>query len=128
MAQAEQVKDLGSKPLTIADVQEQTRIYLERLNTNKILIAGKIKEKRVSEPRLKIDKKTGEVILDEDGKPQYWNPYYTVVIAFEGGEMSINVKSDWHEMFDVGMRVLFEGSFGLSFGNISPVFHKYTIL
>ncbi len=44
--------DFDTKPLTIADVQEQTRIYMERLNTNKVQIAGCVAGKRKSEPKL----------------------------------------------------------------------------
>lgn len=123
-----EVEDFGSKPLTIADIQEQTRIYIERISTNKVAIAGVIREKRVSEPKIKIDKKTNEVILNEDGSPAYWSPYYSVTIAFEGGEISLNIKPDWYESLDVGNRVLFEGVKGLSFGRIDDVFHKYTVL
>ncbi|MDD3506639.1 MAG: hypothetical protein PHX65_08865 [Sulfurimonas sp.] len=123
-----EIKDFGSKPLTIEDVQEQTRIYMERISTNKVAIAGVVRDKRVSEPKMKIDKKTNEPILNEDGSPAYWSPYYSVTIAFEGGEMPLNVKSDWFESLEVGDRVLFEGCKGLSFGRIDDVFHKYTIL
>lgn len=123
-----EIQDFGSVPLTIADVQEQTRIYIERISTNKVAIAGVIREKRVSEPKMKIDKKTNEIILGEDGLPQYWSPYYSVTIAFEGGELPLNVKSDWYESLEIGNRVLFEGCKGLSFGRIDDVFHKYTIL
>jgi len=123
-----EIEDFGTKPLTIADIQEQTRIYMERISTNKVAIAGVIREKRVSEPKIKIDKKTNEVILSEDGSPAYWSPYYSVTIAFEGGEISLNIKPDWYESLDVGNRVLFEGIKGLSFGRIDDVFHKYTVL
>lgn len=120
--------DFDSKPLTVADIQEETRRYLDRLRTNKIAIAGEIRSKRKSEPKPKIDKKTGEHILNEDGSPAFWSPYYYVVLAFQGGEISIQVQDDWFPFLDIGASVLFEGCKGLSFGNVADVYHNYTLL
>ena len=120
--------DYDTKPLTVADIQEQTRIYMDRLNTNKVSIAGTIISKRVSDLKPKIDKKTVEHITNEDGSPAFWSPYYSVTIAFKGGETSINVLEAWYPLLEFGQDVLFEGRKGLSFGNISDVFHSYTIL
>lgn len=120
--------DYDTKPLTVADIQEQTRIYMERLNTNKVQIAGCVAGKRKSEPKPKIDKKTNEHILNEDGSPAFWSPYYYVVLAFQGGEMSVQVQDDWYEVLQVGQNVLFEGRKGLSFGDVRDVFHTFTIL
>ena len=120
--------DFDSKPLTIADVQEQTRIYMERMNTNKVLIAGSITSKRKSDPKPKIDKKTNEQMFNEDGSPAFWSPYYYVILAFQGGEISVNVLDDWYAELQIGQNVLFEGRKGLSFGNVADVFHTRTIL
>lgn len=122
------IKDYDSKPLTIADVQEQTRIYIERICTNKVSLAGVVRGKNISEPKPKIDKKSGEHILGDDGSPAYWSPYHYVTIAFEGGELDVQVEAEWHMSLQMGNRVLFDGCKGLKFGKVADVFHTYTIL
>lgn len=128
MGKVENEVDYDMKPLTVADVQEQTRIYMERMNTNVVKIAGTVTAKRKSEPRPKIDKKTNEHLLNEDGSPAFWSPYYYVALAFHGGEIDVQVQDDWYADINVGDNVLFTGRKGLRFGSINDVYHNFTIL
>lgn len=128
MAKNEQPIDFDQKPLTIADVQEQTRLYMEKITRNKIELAGVIRDKRVSQPKQKFDKQTGEPILNADGTPQFWDSYYYVTLAFEGGETSVAVEEKWFDNLFIGQRVLFEGHKGNRFGNVVDVFHNYILL
>jgi len=125
-------KDFDAKPLTIADVQEQTRIYLERISTNKILIAGIVRDKRKTEPKIKMKrvdgKYTDEPIFDEDGQFQYWDPKYYITIAFEGGELDLLVELSWYSSLNVGNRALFEGHKGVKYGNVQDIYTNYTVL
>lgn len=125
-------KDFDAKPLTIADVQEQTRIYLERISTNKILIAGIVRDKRKTEPKIKMKrvdgKYTDEPILDDDGQVQYWDPKYYITIAFEGGELDLLVELSWYSSLNVGNRALFEGHKGVKYGNVQDIYTNYTVL
>lgn len=125
--------DFDSKPLTIADVHEQTRIYMERISTNKVQIAGKVTDMRKTEPKMKYKKdkdgkNTDEPLLDENGHAQFWDSRHYVALAFEGGQLDIQIKPDWATSITVGNRVLFEGVKGLNFGSVQDVFHSYTIL
>lgn len=122
------IKDYDSKPLTIADVQEQTRIYLERISTNRVSLAGVVRGKNISEPKPKIDKRSGDFILNDDGSQAYWSPYHYVSIAFEGGELDVQVEAEWYASLQVGNRVLFDGCKGIKFGKVADVFHSYTVL
>jgi hypothetical protein len=84
MSKVENNVDFDAKPLTIADIQEQTRIYMERMTTNKVLLAGAVRGKRVTEPKMKFKrgldgKYTDEVVMDENGLPQYWSSKHYVV-------------------------------------------------
>jgi hypothetical protein len=127
MAETKDLKNV-SKPLTIEDVHEQTRLYMERLTRNKVEIAGVIRGKNKSEPKPKIDKKTNEPIFNDDGTPAFWAPYHYVTLAFEGGELEIPVDVDMYNGLDIGMRVLMEGVKGLKFGKVQDNFFKYTVL
>ncbi|MDD5400744.1 MAG: hypothetical protein PHQ93_06135 [Sulfurimonas sp.] len=133
MGKVENDVDFDAKPLTIADVQEQTRIYMERMTTNKVLLAGSVRGKRATEPKLKYKrgadgKYTDEVVVDENGVPQYWGSKYYVVLAFEGGEIDLLVDEKWYDALNIGNRVLFEGAKGTKFGNVQDIYHSYIIL
>lgn len=125
--QTNEVKDF-SKQLTLEDVQEQARLYIEKTTTNEVKIAGVVRGKNKSEPKPKIDKKTNEQVINSDGSPAFWSPYYYVTLAFEGGEIDINVELDTFEALDMGVRVLFYGVKGLRFGKIDDIFYKFEIL
>lgn len=125
--------DFDAKPLTISDIQEQTRIYMERMTTNKVLLAGAVRGRRVTEPKLKYKRGldgryTDEMVLDENGFAQYWASKYYVSLAFEGGEIDLLVERDWYDNLNIGSRVLFEGAKGTKFGNVQDIYHSYTIL
>lgn len=125
--------DFDTKSLTIADIQEQTRIYMERMTTNKVLLAGAVRGKRVTEPKMKFKrgldgKYTDEIVLDENGLPQYWSSKHYVALAFEGGEVDLLVEKEWYDGLNIGSRVLFEGAKGTKFGNVQDVYHSYTVL
>ncbi|MDT8339113.1 MAG: hypothetical protein RQ763_07930 [Sulfurimonas sp.] len=125
-------QDFDTKPLTIADVQEQTRIYLERISTNKISIAGIVREKRKTDPKMKMKrvdgKYTDEPVLDENGQAQFWEPKYYLNIAFEGGELDLPIEASWYNSLDVGNRALFDGHKGVKFGNVQDIYTHYTVL
>lgn len=123
----EELKDF-SKPLTAQDVEEQMRIYMERLTTNTVRIAGVVRALNVSTPKQKFDKQTKEPVLNELGEPTFWDSYYYATIAFEGGELDIQIKDDWFHNLVLGNRVLFEGVKGLKFAKVQDIFHSYTVL
>jgi hypothetical protein len=127
MSKNEVVKDL-SKPLTIEDIHEQTRIFMERFTRNKVELAGTIRGKNKSEPKPKIDKKTNEPIFNDDGTPAFWSPYYYVTLAFQGGEIDIPVDVEMFSQLELGNNVLMEGVKGLKFGKVQDNFYKFTLL
>ena len=74
----------------------------------------------------------GEVVktpvLNEDGSPQYYDPFYSATVAFNGGEMNINIDKSMYEKITIGKRYLFEGVKGLNFGTVQDRFHTVTEL
>lgn len=116
------------QPLTAQDIQEQMRLYMERLTTNSVRVAGVIRALNVSKPKQKFDKQTNEPLLDEGGNPIFWDSYYYATIAFEGGELDVQILVDWYDNLKLGSRVLFEGVKGIKFGKVHDIFHTYTVL
>lgn len=122
------IKDFDKVPTSVADVEEITRKYMEKISKNEINLAGLVRAKNQSQPKPKVDKQTKEPIFNEDGSPSYWSSYFYVVLAFEGGELDVQVDEKWFNELQIGMRVLFIGAKGLKFGKIQDVFHSYVIL
>lgn len=127
MAPKTQEKDFDQAPQTVEQVQEQTRLYMERYNSNSVKISGTIREKYVSDSKPKIDKKTNEHIV-VDGVPQFWEPFRSLTISFDGGEMQINVDKDMFDSSIVGKRYLFEGVKGMIYGKVQDRFHSMLLL
>lgn len=120
--------DYDTKPLTQADVMEQTRLYMEKYNTNDVRIAGDIRSKYLGEAKQKMSRdaegKYTIPVFSDDGSPVLKEPYRSVTIAFNGGEMSIAVSAEMFENVDIGKRYLFEGVKGVSFGSVQDIFHR----
>ena len=98
-------------------------LFMRKYNRNEINLAGTVTLLEVSNPSPKIDKKTNAPVLSEDGTPQFWDPFYTVSISFEGGMTRLNLSQLLFQKLKQGDRYLFKGSMGQSFGKVQPVFH-----
>lgn len=103
-------------------------LYMDKYNKNEIKLAGKVIELEVSNPKPKIDKQTNQPVTGQDGQPEYWDPFYSAEIIFEGGSMRMNVSSEMHSKLTVGKRYQFDGMFGLGFGKIQPKFFSATLI
>ncbi|MFA6195643.1 MAG: hypothetical protein WC656_03250 [Sulfurimonas sp.] len=118
--------------LTIADVQEQTRLYMEKTSRNVVEIAGLITGKRKTEPQPRMKKVDGKYTdiqeINEDGSPKFWDSRYYISLAFEGGEIDVSIIKEWDESLDIGTRILLSGRKGTKFGSIQDIYSKYTIL
>jgi len=123
----DEVKDFDYVQRTIEEHNNAIRMYMERYNTNSVQIAGTVREKREGSAKPKIDKKTNEHIL-LDGVPQFWEPFLSVTVAFEGGEIDINLDRKMYEDAEVSSRYLFEGTKGLNYGRVQDKFHSMTKL
>ena len=116
------------------DPQEAMRLYMQKWNLNEVKIAGDVRSVYVGEPKAKMKKETvhGELVktpvLDEDGSPQYYDPFYSATVAFNGGEMNINLDKNMFEKITIGKRYLFEGVKGLNFGTVQDRFYSVTEL
>jgi len=116
------------------DPQEAMRLYMQQYNMNEVKIAGDVRSVYVGEPKAKMKKETvnGELVktpvLNEDGSPQYYDPFYSATVAFNGGEMNINIDKTMYEKITIGKRYLFEGVKGLNFGTVQDRFHSVTEL
>lgn len=124
----EVITDYDKVPTSVADVEEITRRYMEKISKNEIQLAGIVRAKNQSQPKQKFDKKTSEPIFNDDGSPAFWGSYFYVVLAFEGGELDVQIDEKWFNDLEIGKRVLFTGAKGLKFGKIQDVFHGYVIL
>ena len=95
---------------------------MAKYNTNEIKLAGTVVEMRVSEPRPKLDKNTKEPILDDNGQAEFWDPFYSVSIIFEGAELNVNVDKKLYERIELSKRYMFLGRMGMSFKKTQPIF------
>ena len=126
-------KDFDKAPVSVEDQQEQMRLYMERYNTNSVSLAGDIRSKYEGEAKQKMKKGSdGEwniPVFAEDGTtPVLKDPYLSLTIAFNGGEMQIKVN---REMFDeavMGKRYLFKGVKAMSFGSADDMFYSMVAL
>ena len=123
-----QDKNFDEVPMTQEQYQEHMRKYMQRWNMNEVRLAGTVRSTFISEPKMKVDRKTNEPILGEDGQPTYWDSFRSVTVAFDGGEVSINLSKDIFETMVVGQRYLFEGVKGMSFGRVDDIYHSVTML
>lgn len=98
-------------------------IFMKKYNRNEIRLAGTVTLLEVSTPSQKFDKKTNQPILDDNGNPTYWEPFFTASISFEGGMTRINLSQKLFEPLQQSERYLFIGSMGQAFGKVQPVFH-----
>lgn len=122
-----EIKDFDQPVMTAEQQQEQMRLYMENYNRNEVKIAGTVRAKFEGEAKPKIDKKTNEHIL-VDGVPQFWEPFRSVTISFDGGEVDINVdKKQFAELVE-GTRYLFVGTKGLNYGRVTDKFHSITCI
>ena len=120
----DQVQDYDV-PKDAQGMQEQMALYMEQYNRNVVELAGKVISKNEGEAKPKIDKKTGEPVV-VDGIPQFWEPFRSCEVIFEGGSININLDAKNFDNVVVGKRYLFCGVMGLSFGRVQPVFHSIT--
>lgn len=116
-------KDFDKAPISVEDEHEKMRAFMARYNTNSVAIAGVVRSKFTSQAKPKIDKKTNEHITI-DGTPQFWEPFRSVTIAFEGGEMDINLNEDMFDDVHEGERYIFQGNKGLNYGKVQDKFHN----
>jgi len=114
-------------PKDAQGMQEQMALYMEQYNKNVVQLAGKAVSTNVGEAKPKIDKKTNEPIL-VDGVPQFWEPFRSVEVIFEGGSMNVNLDAKNFEKISIGKRYLFDGIMGLNYGRVQPIFHTVTEL
>ena len=114
-------------PQNANDMQEQMALYMENYNRNSVQLAGKVVSLSVGESKPKIDKKTNEQVM-VDGVPQFWEPFRSAEVIFEGGSLNINLNADNYEKLSIGNRYLFDGIMGLNYGKVQPVFHTVTQL
>jgi len=126
-------KDFDVAPRNANDMQEQMRLYMLKYNTNSVLIAGDVRSVYVGEtkPKMKKNPDSGNwdiPALDENDIPIMREPFRSVTIAFNGGEMQIPLGSDMFEKVQVGKRYLFEGVKGINFGEVQDIFHTITEL
>jgi len=105
------------------DFSESMRKY----NTNEIKLAGTVVELRESDPQPKIDKKTNAPVLDGNGQQEYWEPFYSVSIVFEGAELNVNMDKSLYEKMEVQRRYMFVGRMGTQFKKTQPVFYSATL-
>ena len=98
-------------------------LFMKKYNRNEVLLAGTVTQLEVSQPAPKIDKKTNQQVLSEDGTPQFWEPFYTASISFEGGMTRLNLSHSVFALLVQGERYLFVGAMGNAFGKVQPVFH-----
>jgi len=110
---------------SLEDEQSKMFAFMARYNTNMVSIAGTVRSKYQGEAKPKIDKTTNEHILVDD-VPQFWDPFRSVTIAFDGGEMDINLDKEKWESIVEGQRYLFEGVKGLNYGKVQDKFHMIT--
>lgn len=105
------------------DFSESMRKY----NTNEVRLAGTVVELRESEPQAKIDKKTNAPVLDSNGHQEYWEPFYSVNIIFEGAELNVNMDRSLYEKMEVQKRYMFVGRMGTQFKKTQPLFYSATL-
>ncbi|MFT7004264.1 MAG: hypothetical protein ACJAWW_001621 [Sulfurimonas sp.] len=97
--------------------------FMKKYNRNEIKLAGTITLLEVSTPAQKLDKKTNQPALDDNGNPTYWDPFFTASISFEGGMTRVNLSQKLFEILQQGERYLFVGNMGNAFGKVQPVFY-----
>ncbi len=118
--------------LTIADVQEQTRLYMERISKNSIELAGIISGKRKTEPQPRMKRVDGKYTdiqeVNEDGSPKFWDSRFYITLAFEGGAIDVSITKEWDADLEIGTRILLSGRKGINFGTVQDIYSKYTIL
>lgn len=118
-------KDFDVAPATVEDQHEQMRLFMESYNRNEVKIAGTVRSKYLGEPKPKVDKETKQQILI-DGIPQFWEPFRSVSITFDGGELDIKLTKEQFEQVQEGVRYLFVGTKGLNYGQVTDKFHSIT--
>jgi len=100
---------------------------MRKYNTNEIRLAGTVVELRESDPSPKIDKKTNAPVLDSNGQQEFWEPFYSVNIVFEGAELSVNVEKLLFEKMECSKRYMFIGRMGTQFRKTQPIFYSATL-
>ena len=103
-------------------------LFMAKYNKNEIALAGKIIELSVSEAKPKIDKQTKEHTKDANGNLEFWDPFYSAEIIFEGGSLYMNISKEIYSKLEIGKRFLFEGMMGLEFKKVQPKFYNATLI
>jgi len=110
-------------------ILEQQRKMLDLRSKNSVELAGIIVEKRQTEPKMIIDKETGNPVVDENGQVKFYKANFFVKIAFTGGEKEINISEEWFHSLDYNRTYLFTGRLGLvrQFGKevVDTIFHNF---
>jgi len=117
-------------PQSATDMQEQMRNYMLKYNTNSVVIAGDVRSTYVGDAKPKMKKAEDGTwtlpALDEQGNPIMKEPFRSITIAFNGGEMQIPLNADMFDKVQIGKRYLFEGVKGLNYGEVQDIFHSIT--
>lgn len=128
-------KDFDVKQdLTIEEVQAYYRQQRELESMNSVRIAGKVLSVSAPEPKQKMllnkDSNKWDIpAFDSDGNAIMKPQQYYITLAFEGGNMDIEIQKDWYDSINVGSRVLLDGSRLVdNYGNLKDKFFRYTLL
>lgn len=119
--------DFDKMPTMVDGMQEMMRKFMQRQNTNSVEIAGDARSTYLGDPKQKMTK--GEdgnwnvPVFDDAGQPVLKDPFRSVTIAFNGGEMSIPLNKEMFESISIGRRYLFIGVKGMNYGSVQDIFH-----
>ena len=119
-----ELKDLSKPKLSETNPAK----FMELYNKNDIELAGKVIDLSVSEMKPKIDKQTNQQSSDSNGNLEFWEPFYSCEIIFEGGSLKMNLSRDLYEQLEVGRRYLFSGMMGLEFKKVQPRFYNVILI
>ena len=135
--QKEELQDFEAKTLTVEEMRAEQREYTKKLNTNRFELSAEVIEISATTPKPICDRETKQPLIDEaTGEMRFYPPVFTMIVAFNGGQMEKRISEQWYNDFkDVigqGNRYIFTGRFGIvkNFGKetVEPVFQNYTLL
>jgi len=116
--QEQEIPDFDAKVPSNNDIAN----YMAKYNKNEVLVAGTVINTKVGESKPKLDKEGNQVV--QDGELQFWEPFRSVDIVFEGASMQINLDKENYSKITIGTRYLFGGRMGLQYGKVNAVFNS----
>ena len=130
---ANEVKDYGKKPLTMEEMEAYFKQQRDLESTNIVKLAGKVLSMRETAPRqkMKADEhgKFTIPLFDDEGEPLMWDSKYFITLAFEGGQIEINIPKNWAKEISLNNRILVEGNkLADKSGVVKDNFHRFVIL